>query len=188
MRFYDVYDVSDCSPSCDARIPLSCLTAQFLWHFPCKIQAENEYSFIEVKQMEQNVNDITCTHRLSERENANMRRVPPHQEFPEHNIQCCLYVRLVREPYSFWQWNALQSFTEDFTKLSRIQARTAGSSLSKDCAFTHLSLPLNGFHSLYSERRVPTHSLHYQSRLISRKLLLSSSGHIPLAEQSFITR
>ncbi|KRY77135.1 hypothetical protein T4B_12879 [Trichinella pseudospiralis] len=68
MRFYDVYDVSDCSPSCDARIPLSCLTVQFLWHFPCKIQAENEYSFIEVKQMEQNVNDITCTHRLSERE------------------------------------------------------------------------------------------------------------------------
>ncbi|KRY77189.1 hypothetical protein T4B_132 [Trichinella pseudospiralis] len=44
-----------------------------------------------------------------------MRRVPPHQEFPEHNIQCCLYVRLVREPYSFWQWNALQSFTEDFS-------------------------------------------------------------------------
>ncbi|KAL1237912.1 hypothetical protein T4B_4138 [Trichinella pseudospiralis] len=59
-------------------------------------------------------------------------------------------------------------------KLSRIQARTAGSSLSKDCAFTHLSLPLNGFHSLYSERRVPTHSLHYQSRVF---LKLATNVH-----------
>ncbi|KRZ18110.1 hypothetical protein T11_16424 [Trichinella zimbabwensis] len=57
-----------------------------------------------------------------------------------------------------------------------------------DCAFTHLSLPLNGFHSLYSERRVLTHSLHCQSRLIFRELLLSSSGHTPLADQSSTTR